>query len=93
MRQSVGVLCLDTSSYVVLHGFVIVLKCFVPIDARNILVLVQHWCVRVWSDTLDQSVVVTPLIRCPRVRCRPECDDKPCGFSERFLLSVSNLFS
>ena len=92
MSQSVGVLGLDTCSYVVLHGFVIVLNFFVPIDARNILVLVQHWCVRVWSDILDQRVVVTPLIRCPRGRCRPGCDDKPCGLSQRFLLSVSNLF-
>ena len=80
MRQSVGVLGLDTSSYVVLHGFVIVLNFFVPTDARNTQVLVQHWCVRVWSDTLDQRKVVTPLTRCPRGRCRPGCDDKPCGF-------------
>ena len=80
MSQSVGVLGLGTSSYVVLRGFVIVLKFFVPTDARNTQVLVQHWCVRVWSDTLDQRMVVTPLVRCPR-GCRPECDDKPCGSS------------
>ena len=35
---------------------------------------------------------MTPLVRCPRGRCRPGCDDKPCGLSQRFLLSVSNLF-
>ena len=61
-RQSVGVLGLDTSSYVVLHGFVIVLKFLFPTGARNIQVLVQHWCVRVLSDTLDQRMVVTPLM-------------------------------
>ena len=62
MRQSVGVLGLDTSSCVVLHGFVIVLKFLFPIGARNLQVLVQHLCVRVWSDTLDQRMVVTPLM-------------------------------
>ena len=32
-------------------------------------------------------MVVTPLVRCPRARCRPECDDKPCG--RRFVGKVS----
>ena len=35
-------------------------------------------CFHICSDALDQGMMVTALIRCPRARLRLDYDDKPC---------------
>ena len=39
-------------------------------------------CIHIYSDALDERMIVTTLIRCPRARLRLESDDKPCASSD-----------
>ena len=38
-------------------------------------------CIHIRPDALDQEMIVTTLIRCPRARLRLEYDDKSCASS------------
>ena len=73
------------------HGFVAIGRpnCIFAFSSERSQVCLDRYhaqlrgdCIHICSDALDQEMMVTTLIRCPRARLRLEYDDKPCASSD-----------